>query len=334
MLARLVGVLLVALVAVDIFQTVLLPSARGLLSGLWARLLWALASGLPGPVGHRARQAAGPLSIVTTIVSWLGLLWLAFALFYLPSVGALAYSPDVAFEGEDLVAALYFSGTALTTLGLGDIAAQSDALRLLVILESASGLAVFTAALGYLPAIYTVVSDLRTSAESTSDLQATTPERAAGLLQEDATVTLEGVRRDVISARQHLLRFPVLHYFHPPAAQSVLALVEGATMLWVVARLGLSASAHPGVSRQAEALELALGRLVDDAAGHAGDSDGDEGHQAATEQVERVRRAVARMPGWEPASERADPQALADLARTNAVMRRYAAKHGYAFPST
>ncbi len=334
MLARLVGVVLVTLVAVDIFQTVLLPSARGVLSALWARLLWALGEGLPARLRHRARQAAGPLSIVTTIVTWLGLLWLAFALFFLPSVDVLAYSPDITFAGSDLVTVLYLSGTALTTLGTGDVSAQSDGLRLLVAVESACGLAVFTAALGYLPAIYTVVSDLRTAAESVSDLQATTPERAARLLQQDAAQTLEGVRRDVISARQHLLRFPVLHHFHPPAAQSVLALVEGATMLWAVARFGLAGSAHPGLSRQAESLELALRRLVDDAAGHAGESGQDEGQQAATEQVERVRSAVAGLPDSQPSTEPVDPGALADLARTNAVLRRYAAKHGYSFPST
>jgi len=338
-LVRLLGVALLVFVAVDAFQTVLLPSARGVLSELWARLLWAFASVLPGRVGHRARQAAGPLSIVTTIASWLVLLWVGYALLYLPDVASLAFSPDVAFEGNDVVAALYLSGTVLTTLGLGDVAAQTDGLRLLVVLESACGLALFTAALGYLPAIYTVVSDLRTSAESISDLQATTPEGAARLLQEDAALTLESVRRDVISVRQHLLRFPVLHYFHPPAEQSVLGVVEGATMLWVVACFGVSSEQHPGVSRQAASLELALRRLVDDAAKHVGGhaaQDGPDdgaGREDAPEQLARVRAAVLALPGWKAESGDVETPALADLARTNAVLRRYAAKHGYRFPS-
>lgn len=334
MLARLVGVALLALVAVDSFQTVMLPSARGALSELWARLLWALASVLPRRIGHRARQAAGPLSVVSTIASWLALLWVAYALLYLPDVASLAYSPDVAFTGSDLVAVLYLSGTALTTLGLGDVAVQTDGLRLLVVLEAAGGLALFTAALGYLPAIYTVVSDLRTSAEAISDLQVTTPEGAARLLQEDGPLVLESVRRDVITARQHLLRFPVLHYFHPPAEQSVLGVVEGASMLWVVARFGLAAEAHRGVSRQAAALELALGRLVDDVARHAGEQADADGRGQAARQVERVRSAVAAMPDCSVATGEVDADALADLARTNAVMSRYAARHGYPFPTS
>lgn len=336
MLARLAAVALLALVAVDTFRTVLLPSSHGAFARLWARGLWWLASRVPGRAGATARQAAGPLSVVTTIATWVVLLWVAFALVYLPAVDTLGYSSDVTFEGNDLVAALYLSGTVLTTLGLGDVAAQTDGLRLLVVLQSAGGLALFTAALGYLPALYTVVSDLRTSAEAISDLEATTPERAVDLLREDAVLTLEAVRRDVISARQHLLRFPVLHHFHPPTGQSVLGVVEGATMLWVVARFGLSGEVHPSVRRQACSLELALRRLVADTAEHVG-ADRDEGRsddarRAALEQVSRVRAAVLGLPDWTADRAAPDPDALDDLARTNAVLARYATMHGYAFP--
>lgn len=330
MIARLLGVALIALVAVDAFLTVLLPSARGVLSDGWMRLLFGAARSLPGSLGHRARQIAGPLSIATTITTWLVLLWVGFALLFLPAVQDLGYSSDVLFQGNRVVAALYLSGTVLTTLGLGDVAAQTDGLRLLTVVEAGAGLAVFTAALGYLPAIYTVVSELRTSAESVSDLEATTPEAAVELLREDAVLTLAEVRRDVVSARQHLLRFPVLHVFHPPPGQSVLGLVEGATMLWVVARFGISHAAHPGVRPQARSLELALRRLVDDMAHHVGHGPGSR--DDAVQQVEAVRAAVAGLPSWEHDTSEPDTEALADLARTNDVLQRYAAWHRYPAP--
>lgn len=176
LLSQLAGVALLVLVALDAFQTVLLPSARGWLNEAWVRLLWSGARILPTGIGRRARSSVGPLSIVATVASWVALLWVGYALIYLPDVDSLGFSSDVRFEGSDWVAALYLSGTVLTTLGLGDVAAQTDGLRLLVVLESAGGLGIFTAALGYLPAIYTVVSELRTSAEAVSDLRATTPE--------------------------------------------------------------------------------------------------------------------------------------------------------------
>lgn len=333
LLSQLAGVALIVLVALDSFQTVLLPSARGWLNEAWVRLLWSGARILPTGIGRRARSSVGPLSIVATVASWVALLWVGYALIYLPDVDSLGYSSDVRFEGSNWVAALYLSGTALTTLGLGDVAAQTDGLRLLVVLESAGGLGIFTAALGYLPAIYTVVSELRTSAEAVSDLRATTPERAAALLQDDPGAVIEAVRRDVISVRQHLLRFPVLHSFHPPAEQSVLGVVEGATMLWAVARFGTAGERHPGVQRAAEALELGLRRLVDDCERHAGRIDVEDGRAAAQEQVEQVRRAVGQHDSDRVGRQEPDERALDDLARTNAVLRGYAAKHGYDFPS-
>lgn len=329
MVARLVGCLLIGFVAFDVFRTVALPSARGMVDRGWVTWLWRLARLLRG---KWARQAAGPLSVVLTIATWLALLWVAFGLVYLPAVDSLGYSGDVEFQGNDLIAALYLSGTVLTTLGLGDVAAQTDGLRMVVVLQSAAGLALFTAAIGYLPALYTVISDLRTSAEAVSDLQVTTPERAVELLGENAVLTLESVRRDVISARQHLLRFPVLHWFHPPSGQSVLALVEGATLLWVAARLGFSADAHGAVARHAQALELALRRLVDDAQRHVGGEADDAGRERARELVQEARAAVQRLEA-EGAVDVPPQEALDDLARAHAVMRRYATVHGYPSPT-
>ncbi len=328
MLARLLGCVLIGLVAFDVFRTVLLPSARGLVDRSWVLLLWRVASALPG---KWARQAAGPLSIVLTIATWVTLLWLAFALVYLPAVDSFGYSSDVLFQGSDLIAALYLSGTVLTTLGLGDVAAQTDGLRMVVVLQSGAGLALFTAAIGYLPAIYTVVSDLRSSAEAVADLEVTSPERAVELLGENAVLTLESVRRDVIKARQHLLRFPVLHWFHPPSGQSVLVLVEGATLLWVAARLGFSAQAHGAVQRHAQALELALRRLVDDAHKHVGGQADDAGRERARELVVKARAAVAQVEA-EAAVDEPPDDAIDDLARAHAVMRRYADRHGYPYP--
>lgn len=329
MLARLLGCLLIALVAFDVFRTVLLPSARGLVDRGWVRLLWRIATLLPG---QWARQAAGPLSVALTIASWLALLWMGFGLVYLPAVGSLGYSSDVTFQGSDLIAALYLSGTVLTTLGFGDVAAQTDGLRMVVVLQSAAGLALFTAAIGYLPALYTVVSDLRTSAEAVADLQVTSPERAVDLLGENPILTLESVRRDVISARQHLLRFPVLHWFHPPPGQSVLALVEGATLLWVAARLGYSAEAYGAVQRHAQALELALRRLVDDAQHHVGGAADDEGRERARGLVRAARAALQRVDA-QGAVDEPPADAIDDLARAHAVMRRYAQVHGYPCPT-
>jgi hypothetical protein len=140
------------------------------------------------------------------------------------------------------------------------------------------------------------------------------------------------VRRDVISARQHLLRFPVLHWFHPPTGQSVLALVEGATLLWLAARLGFSAQRHGAVQQQAQALELALRRLVDDAQQHVGGVADEGARTAARQLVEQAREAVRALDPERAARGEPPQEAVDDLARAHAVMRRYAQVHGYPCP--
>jgi prolyl-tRNA editing enzyme YbaK/EbsC (Cys-tRNA(Pro) deacylase) len=151
----------------------------------------------------------------------------------------------------------------------------------------------------------------------------TTPERAVELLAENAVLTLESVRRDVISARQHLLRFPVLHWFHPPSGQSVLALVEGATLLWVAARLGFSEKAHGAVQRHAQALEVALRRLID---GRPAARRGSGRRRRAGAGAELVAQARAAMRGVDAQGADDEPpaEAIDDLARAHSVIRRYA----------
>lgn len=75
-----------------------------------------------------------------------------------------------------------------------------------------TGLLTFT--LGYLAAVYTVISKLCTSAQSVHDLAADDPDVAAELVLLGGVSVLESVRRDLLGARQHLLRFPVLAALH------------------------------------------------------------------------------------------------------------------------
>jgi hypothetical protein len=62
------------------------------------------------------------------------------------------------------------------------VVGQTTSVRLLTGVEAAAGLGVLTATLGYLPAIYTLVSELRTANQAVADLGAGTAEGAAGLL--------------------------------------------------------------------------------------------------------------------------------------------------------
>lgn len=325
LLAPVLGVLLVVAVGVDVLRTVLVPSSSGPVNLLVARALWRTARAVPGRLRGPGLRAAGPAALVVTVVVWfLGLL-VGFALVYLPSVEDLSYASDVRFEDRSLLEALYLSGVSLTTVGFGDVVAGSQALRLVTVAEAACGFAALTATLGYLPAIYALVSELRSSSLAVSDLGAATPSGAAELLATDASTMLDNVRRDVIATRQHLQRFPVLHVFHAPYDESAVALARGATTLWVGAHF--AADEGKPLRRQVKALEQALRRLCDELARHAGAAGGTSAEQAR-EMFERARGESVHREAARSAEVTDDEVEL--LARLDSVLGGYAAWHAYA----
>ena len=324
-LAVLVGVLLIVTVAVDAFRTVLLPTSAGWLSGHLSRLLWGITRSVRGRARPAALSLTGPLSLVLVVVAWLGMLLVGFALLYLPAVGSLAYSDQYDPPSPGLVEALYLSGTSLTTLGFGDVAGGTAVVRILTVLEAASGIGILTAALGYLPAIYTLISELRTANQYVADLGADRVEGAADLLAVDAVLVLDGVRRDAIAARQHLQRFPVLHYFHPTYDESVVALARGGLGLWVAAHFA-DDEGRP-LPRHVAALEQALRRLTDELRDHGGGS-GDHGDPEVARQLfDRARDGSQH----EQAARdgQVDDDAVALLAEVHAVLDAYAVRHDY-----
>jgi hypothetical protein len=319
---RLAGVLLVLAVGIDVLRTVLVPSGSGPLNLLAARALWRAARAVPGRMSSPARRAAGPTTLVVTVMVWFSGLLVGFALIYLPSVEDFSYASSAQFSGRGLPEALYLSGAALTTVGFGDVVAGSPVLRLITVVEAASGFAALTATLGYLPVIYGLVSDLRSSSIAVSDLGASEPAGAAELLAMDASSVLDAVRRDVIDTRQHLARFPVLHVFHAPYDESVVALARGATALWVAAHFA-DDKGRP-LRRQVQALEQALRRLCEELARHT-DGQGASSPADARAVFEQARaQALHRDPAT--AAQVTDEE-VELLARLTGILTAYADWH-------
>ncbi len=153
----LLGVALLALVAWDVFLTVLHPGARGPLRYRTNRLVWVsvrrAANAAPGLLAF-----AGPLAMLSNFLLWVLGLSLGYALVYLPFVDDFSYAPGVPFGDVSFAEALYMSGVALTTVGFGDVVAGSDPLRLVTVAESASGLALITAAVAYLLSVNPLIT--------------------------------------------------------------------------------------------------------------------------------------------------------------------------------
>lgn len=319
------GIVLILLVAIDLARTALSPSARGPLNHAIYRTTWRIAASVPRPARRRALPVAGPASIILTIVAWLVLLWVGFACLYLPLIAEVDGPGGAALGSAGMRSALYLSGTTLTTLGFGDLVPAGWVPRFLSIAEAASGLGVFTAAISYLPSIYTAVTDLRASARMVGDLGAEQASVAAVMVVHGGHGAIESVRSEVVATREHLARFPVLHYFQPPADESRLALVGGAVAVCVTARWCIDPVRFAHVEPWAVALERGLRQLLLDTVPHVRRVAIDEAALPA-----KVVAARAAVDAAGPGDARRGPvpaEALTLLVLAEEVLQGYAAMH-------
>lgn len=259
------GVALVGAIAWDIALTLLHASAKGPLGHRGNRLAWRLVRFAADRSRRRLLSWTGPAAMATNFIIWLGGMWLGFALIYLPFVETFSYAPSVGFGDPVALDALYMSGVAMTTVGFGDVVASTDALRLVTVAESASGFAVFTAAITYVLSVYPLVGDLRTSAVQASDLGLLDLEGTAQLIGERDVAPIAALHRRIVENHQTVRRFPVLYYFSADdPSESVVALFRAAINACLVLCWDLGREQVPRADAYCAGLRATLDRVIDD----------------------------------------------------------------------
>lgn len=264
-LALLVGVALVVLVGWDIMLTLFHPGARGPLSYATNRATWRATRGVSRRLfGGRGLNYAGPFAVVINLLAWVIGLWLGFALIYLPYVESFSYDPSTPFADKGISEALYFSGASLTTGGFGDIVATGGVLRLVAIMEAASGFGVLSSAIAFVLAVYPLISQLRSTALQLADAGALELEGAARVVSHAGPSKLTAIVQDLTEDHEHLKRFPILYYFESGnRKESLSTMVRGSSVLLIALSCTPTSSVeHAPV--YAEMLEHVVARLLDD----------------------------------------------------------------------
>ena len=151
-----IGVCMLLVVSVDVFMTVFNPAEYGGPVTLRQnRVIWAAARWMSrhreGRSRHRALSLAAPVMAIATIGLWIMLLIVGFGLIYLPWMSTFIVDPG--HLRTPLVEAFYFSASTATTLSIGDLVPDTEALRVLAPLETLTGLGLLTAVLQYILAI-------------------------------------------------------------------------------------------------------------------------------------------------------------------------------------
>ena len=185
-LAVIFGVMLIVLVALDAFETIVLPrrvTRRIRLAALFyrvTRLGW-------NSIAHLIRSSAwrdsflayaGPLSLLALVLFWAVLFVVGFGLI----MWGLALPLNPSGQSLGFLIYLYLSGTTFFTLGMGDITPVPGVGRFLVVCEVALGFIFLALVISYVPVIYQAFSrrELRISL---LDSRAGSPATAVELLR-------------------------------------------------------------------------------------------------------------------------------------------------------
>jgi hypothetical protein len=219
------GVLLLLLVAADVYATILDDRPRvGALGDTLNRSVWRVALSIARRVSrtrrHRLLNLVGPFLMPALIIVYIVLLTFGFGLIYYPRLTTL-FKTSEGFGTPGFWDAIYFSGMTLTTAGFGDITPQARAMRLLAVGESAAGVALISLAVTYLLTVYGALQRKRAVALSFYH-QADEGANVAGFIAHhfvvDRFIGFEGVLRAAARDLQGLLEshieHPILHYFH------------------------------------------------------------------------------------------------------------------------
>lgn len=157
------GVLLLALLGLDILLTIFPPLGHGgPVHRRQNQLAWSvfrlLGRRSDGSVRPTVMGLAGPLIAMMSVAVWGVWLVVGFALVYAPH--STSFSTTAAAAPDGWAEALYYSGYVATTLGLGDVVATTPALRLLTVVEAMAGFALFAVATSY---VFSITRELATA---------------------------------------------------------------------------------------------------------------------------------------------------------------------------
>jgi hypothetical protein len=262
------GLALLGLASFDIWATVLHTGLESPLSNRFHRAGWRSIDAVARhvPFGARLREAALPLLVAGLISLWLALLFLGFAALYLPWLGVSGAFNLAEGTSRHWSDALYLSGTAISTLGFGDITPQVWPVRALAVLEGLSGMATISLAIAYVLAVYPTLARLRLCVTA---LEAEVAGRANGLpllrryLHEDGRWDgdlddrLRTLALELLSLTENHETHPVLYYNHPPRVQqSMLRMLVTTQHLIGYLRYGLSPEHHAGLVKNPQILLL------------------------------------------------------------------------------
>jgi Ion channel len=221
----LAGVFLIFTGILDVFFTVLHYDGFGFLSSrLYKKLFGAVrlvTRSLPRTYRALGLSMAAPLMVPVTITVWISLVSLGYALVYYSGMDEKFFSLPGRTLEPSFLEALYFSGTAISTVGFGDIVATNSLYQALAVSEALIGFGLLTLAITYVLGVYNVLQQLGTisaglyhQAQDTSDPWSILAPHFPGGQHRGLETHLMSLHRGLVEIYEGIRQYPIVYYYH------------------------------------------------------------------------------------------------------------------------
>ena len=221
----LAGVLLILAGVLDVFFTVLHYDGFGFLSSrLYRGVFWAVRLiTRPLPRAYRALglSMAAPLMVPVTITVWISLIAFGYALIYYSGMDEKFFSLPGRTLEPTFLEALYFSGTAISTVGFGDITPTNAIFQALAISEALIGFGILTLAITYVLGVYNVLQQLGVvsaglyhQAQDTGDPWSILAPHFPGGEHRGLETHLMYLHQGLVEIYEGIRQYPIVYYYH------------------------------------------------------------------------------------------------------------------------
>lgn len=220
------GIVIVVLAIIDIIWTILwVEGGAGFITKALSSSLWRVMSTFAHG-NRKALRLAGPTMLTLTLLNWIFLLGLGWALVFSGSTNAITDTVNqTPIVWQNIV---YYTGYTIFTLGLGDYSPASPFWQIMTAIASGTGMLFFTLGASYIISVVGAVLNKRSFSSSVIEIGTSSEEIVKDAWNGNDFSNMNLLLMDmsdqlsVLSMKQKA--YPLLNYFHTTNKKEAIAI--------------------------------------------------------------------------------------------------------------